>query len=78
VIGVNKKNWKVLDVFENGVKAEIVKGFLEENGIMAVIRDSTNPYGGNAYFGQSGLKELLVTEEDENEARRLLSEKNEM
>lgn len=68
--------WRVLDIFENGVKAEIAKGFLEENGIMTILRDSTSPYGGDAYFGQSGPKELLVAKEDEEEARRLLKEKN--
>ena len=75
---MNEKDteWEVLDIFENGVKAEIVRGFLEENGIMTIVRDSTSPYGGDAYFGQSGPKELLVAKEDENEAKRLLEEKN--
>jgi len=69
--------WIVLDIFENGVKAEIVKGFLEENGITTILRDSTSPYGGDGIFGQSAPKELLVIKEDEDEARKLLKEKNE-
>ncbi len=73
-----EEKWVVLDVFENGMKAEIVKGFLEENGIFSRVRGSTTPYGGTAYFGQTGPKELLVLKNELEEAKRLLKEKNNM
>jgi len=71
---VKKVEWTVLDIFENGTSAEIARGFLEENGIDAKIRDSTVPYGGSIIFGESGPKELLVKVEDLEEAKSLLDE----
>ena len=68
------KKWVVLNMYENGIKAEIVKGFLEENGILVQLRDSTVPYGGSAYFGQESPKELLVLKEELEEAKKLLEE----
>ncbi|HEU24043.1 MAG TPA: DUF2007 domain-containing protein [Mesoaciditoga lauensis] len=76
VIGVKNEKWEVLDIFENDTKAQIVKGFLNENGIEAEIRDSTIPYGGSAIFGATGPKELLVKSEDLEEARSLIDEIN--
>ncbi len=73
-----EEKWVVVDVFENGMKAEIVRGFLEENGVLSRVRGSTTPYGGTAYFGQTGPKEVLVLEDDLEEAKRLLEEKNNM
>lgn len=69
-----EEKWVVLDTFENGVSAEIAMGYLKENGIMTIIRDSTSPYGGTIYFGQSGPKEVLVAENDLEEARQLLED----
>ncbi len=71
---MEEKEWVVLELYENGVKAEIVRGFLEENGIFSRLRDSTVPYGGSAYFGQESPKELLVYKEDLERARKLLEE----
>ncbi|BBJ27346.1 putative signal transducing protein [Athalassotoga saccharophila] len=71
-----KEEWEVLNIFENETKAQIVKGFLNENGIEAKIRDSTVPYGGSAIFGSTGPKELLVKSEDLEEARSLINEIN--
>ncbi len=70
----DKNKWVVLELYENGIKAEIVKGFLEENGIFVQMRDSTVPYGGSAYFGQESPKELLVLKENLEEAKKLLEE----
>ncbi|WP_036226155.1 DUF2007 domain-containing protein [Mesoaciditoga lauensis] len=70
----NEDKWVVLELYENGIKAEIAKGFLEENGIFVQIRDSTVPYGGSAYFGQESPKELLVLKENLEEAKKLLEE----
>jgi|GEM_PF-1736697 len=66
--------WVVLDIFENGTQAEIVKGYLQENGIIANVRSSTVPYGGSAIFGESGPKELLVKAEDLEKAQELIEE----
>ncbi|MGC8544425.1 putative signal transducing protein [Athalassotoga sp.] len=71
---MKKTEWTVLDIFENGTSAEITRGFLEENGIEAKIRDSTVPYGGSMIFGESGPKELLVKAEELEEAESLLDE----
>ncbi len=71
---MKKTEWTVLDIFENGTSAEIARGFLEENGIEAKIRDSTVPYGGSMIFGESGPKELLVKVEELEEAQSLLDE----
>ncbi|MCL4407439.1 MAG: DUF2007 domain-containing protein [Thermotogae bacterium] len=71
---MKKTEWSVLDIFENGTSAEIARGFLEENGIEAKIRDSTVPYGGSVIFGESGPKELLVKVEELEEAKSLLDE----
>ena len=73
-MGKEDENWVVLELYENGVKAEIAKGFLEKNGFLVQIRDSTVPYGGSAYFGQGSPKELLVRKEDLEEAKKLLKE----
>ncbi len=71
---MKKEEWVVLDVFENATQAEIVKGFLEENGILSEIRDSTVPYGGTAIFGETGPKELIVQTENLEEAKTLIEE----
>lgn len=71
---MDKTEWTVLDIFENGTSAEIVRGFLQENGIDAKIRDSTIPYGGSMIFGESGPKELLVKVDDLEEAQTLITE----
>ncbi|WP_456399992.1 putative signal transducing protein [Mesoaciditoga sp.] len=68
------ENLVVLEFYESGIKAEIAKGFLEENGIFVQMRDSTVPYGGSAYFGQESPKELLVLKEDLQKAKKLLEE----
>lgn len=71
---MRKDEWEVLEIFENDTKAQIVKGFLNDNGIEARIRDSTVPYGGSIIFGASGPKELLVKTEDLEEAKILMEQ----
>lgn len=71
---MDNAEWTVMDIFENGTSAEIVRGFLQENGIEAKIRDSTIPYGGSMIFGESGPKELLVKVDDLENAKQLINE----
>ena len=43
----------------NRVEAELIKNYLEAEGIRVILRPSTEPYGGEAYFGDTGPLEIL-------------------
>lgn len=64
-----------LKTYPNRIEADIAKGFLEENGIKAMI--SADDAGGmrpDMLWGTGGAR-LMVREGDREEALRLLEEK---
>jgi len=66
-----------IKTYPNRIDAEIAKGFLEKNGIKAII--SADDAGGilpNLLWSTGGAK-LLVKKEDKEAATRFLSDRNE-
>ncbi|GEM_PF-34626 len=58
----------------NRVEAELLRGHLEAQGIQVVLKPSTFPYGGEAYFGDTGPFEVQVREDQVPEARRVIDD----
>lgn len=71
---MRNEEWKVLDIFENLSMAKFVKGILESEGIDAIIRGSTVPYGDAVILGDGGITELLVKKDQFEKAKEILQE----
>ena len=70
---MSDKQWFVLDVTAGMMQAEILKGFLEAQGIEVVL--SQEGAGHSAFalnVGVLGEVELLVSEDDREKAQSLL------
>jgi len=55
-------DFRTIKLAQNRVEAELIKGFLEAEGINVNLKPSTQPYGGIAYFGDTGPVEVQVNE----------------
>ncbi len=42
------------------MEAELIRGHLEAEGIKVVLKSTTEPYGGEAYFGDSAGVDIQV------------------
>ncbi len=58
----------------NRVEAELIKSYLEAEGIKVILRPSTEPYGGEAYFGDTGPLEILVPQPLVQKARLVIND----
>ena len=58
----------------NRVEAELIKGYLEAEGIRVIFRPSTEPYGGEAYFGDTGPLEILVPQPLAQKAKLIIND----
>jgi Zn-dependent membrane protease YugP len=62
------ENWESIMKTKNAVQVEIARGFLEENGIVAVVMDKKD----SSYSNIFGYVELLVPRQDAEAAKALL------
>ncbi len=64
--------WKILFEQIDFTSASLIKALLEDNGIEVIVRSSKefDP----VIFGQGGMVQLLVKEEDLEKARQLIRE----
>ena len=69
---LSQTKWKILKTSNQVFELEMMKGFLLENGINAVIMNKQD--SSYQVFGEC---ELLVKEEDVNQAEELLNKTNE-
>jgi hypothetical protein len=65
--------YRTLKVVANRVEAELIRGYLEAEGIRVLLRPATSPYGGEAYFGDTGPFEVQVPEGHFARARGILA-----
>ncbi|MEN3203104.1 MAG: DUF2007 domain-containing protein [Atribacterota bacterium] len=65
--------YKTVKIAANRMEAELIRGYLEAEGIRVFLKPSTRPYGGEAYFGDTGPVEVQVPEESFRKARGILS-----
>jgi hypothetical protein len=56
------------------LKADIIKSYLESNGIKVLLTDSRMPYWDRAYMGLGGPIDIWVHPDSKEEALRLLKE----
>ncbi|MGQ9473607.1 MAG: putative signal transducing protein, partial [Candidatus Caldatribacteriaceae bacterium] len=61
-------------ITQNRIEAELIRGYLEAEGIRVLLKPSTFPYGGEAYFGDTGPFEVQVLEDDFSEAQRIIAD----
>lgn len=66
--------YRTVKVAANRIEAELIKGHLEAEGIRVLLRPSTMPYGGEAYFGDTGPVEIQVPEGSFARARGILAD----
>jgi hypothetical protein len=66
--------YKTVRLAANRVEAELIKGYLEAEGIGVILKPSTFPYGGEAYFGDTGPFEIQVPEERFADAQRIITD----
>ncbi len=66
--------YRTVKVAKNRVEAEMIKSYLEAEGIRVILRPSTMPYGGEAYFGDTGPVEILVPEGSFSQARGIVAD----
>ncbi|HSV30620.1 MAG TPA: DUF2007 domain-containing protein [Atribacteraceae bacterium] len=56
------------------MEAELIKGHLEAEGVLVLLRPSTEPYGGEAFFGDAGPLEILVPEDQAERASSVIND----
>lgn len=66
--------YRTVKTASNRVEAELIRGYLEAEGIAVILKPSTFPYGGEAYFGDTGPFEIQVPEEKLSEAQRIIAD----
>ena len=69
---LSQTKWKILKTSNQVFELEMMKGFLLENGINAIVMNKQD--SSYQVFGEC---ELLVKEEDVNQAEELLNKTNE-
>lgn len=52
--------YRTVELARNRMEAELIKGYLEAEGIDVILKPSTQPYGGEAYFGDTGPVDIQV------------------
>lgn len=67
-------NWPVLITFTYAHEAHLVKGYLESNGIEAIINDELTAQVANMYSNAIGGVKLRVSESDYNQGIQLLKD----
>lgn len=60
----------------NRMEAEIIKSYLEDNGIFVFLKSSTVPYGDGPYMGIGGPVEVWIPKSCINIAIELIKERN--
>lgn len=65
--------YQTVTIAANRAEAELIRGYLEAEGIRVLLKPSTRPYGGEAYFGDTGPVEVQVPEESFRRARGILA-----
>ena len=65
-------NYRTVKLAQNNIEAELIKGFLEAEGINVILKPSTQPYGGIAYFGDTGPIEVQVKENQVLQAKSII------
>ncbi|MGQ9747906.1 MAG: class II aldolase/adducin family protein [Candidatus Caldatribacteriaceae bacterium] len=68
------KEYRTVKITQNRIEAELIRGYLEAEGIRVLLKPSTFPYGGEAYFGDTGPFEVQVLEDDFSEAQRIIAD----
>ncbi|MCX7668432.1 MAG: DUF2007 domain-containing protein, partial [Atribacterota bacterium] len=67
-------SYQTVKLAGNKIEAELIKGYLESEGIGVILKPSTFPYGGEAYFGDTGPFEIQVPEERLLDAQRIITD----
>ncbi|HHT11156.1 MAG: DUF2007 domain-containing protein [Atribacterota bacterium] len=65
-------DYQTVKLAQNNIEAELIKGFLEAEGINVILKPSTQPYGGIAYFGDTGPIEVQVKENQVLQAKSII------
>ncbi|NLJ49643.1 MAG: DUF2007 domain-containing protein [Candidatus Atribacteria bacterium] len=65
-------DYRTVKLAQNNIEAELIKGFLEAEGINVILKPSTQPYGGIAYFGDTGPIEVQVKENQMLQAKSII------
>jgi len=65
-------DYRTVKLAQNNIEAELIKGFLEAEGIKVILKPSTQPYGGIAYFGDTGPIEVQVKENQILQAKSII------
>lgn len=65
-------DYRTVKLTQNNIEAELIKGFLEAEGIKVILKPSTQPYGGIAYFGDTGPIEVQVKENQMLQAKSII------
>ncbi|HAX98851.1 MAG TPA: hypothetical protein DCY12_08210 [Candidatus Atribacteria bacterium] len=65
-------DYRTIKLAQNNLEAELIKGFLEAEGIKVILKPSTQPYGGIAYFGDTGPIEVQVKENQILQAKSII------
>lgn len=65
-------DYQTVKLAQNNIEAELIKGFLEAEGIKVILKPSTQPYGGIAYFGDTGPIEVQVKENQMLQAKSII------
>gem|GEM_PF-914733 len=53
-------DFKTVKSTHSRMEAELIRGHLEAEGIRVILKPTTEPYGGEAYFGDSAGVEIQV------------------
>ncbi|HHV82014.1 MAG TPA: DUF2007 domain-containing protein [bacterium] len=61
----------------NRMEAEVIKSYLEDNGIFVFLKSSTVPYGDGPYMGIGGPVEVWIPESSIKVAIELVEKKKE-
>lgn len=65
--------YRTVRIAAHRLEAELIRGYLEAEGIRVLLKPATQPYGGEAYFGDTGPVEVQVPEGSFARARGILA-----
>lgn len=71
---MERRDWVVIEQVDNSIQAELIRGLLEQQGILAVIKHEGEAFVDHLHYGLESDFDILVKRQDEHKAKELLAE----
>ena len=71
---MERRDWVVIELVDNSVQAELIRGLLEQQGILAVMVRDGKAQGQPFRYPVDGDFKVMVKRQDQRRAKELLAE----